>query len=79
MKKLVIASLLTIAVATPALAGETFYVAQNTKNQKCRVVTEEPSGKLTMLGAPYQKRGEAVKAMKAMDACKAPATDSSKS
>jgi hypothetical protein len=70
MKRYLIAGLLIAGMATPALAGE-YYVAQNSSNHKCSIVSTKPDGKtLTMLGTEgFKKKSEARSAMKGMSEC----------
>ena len=70
MKKYLIAGLLIAGMATPAFAGE-YYVAQNSSNHKCSIVSKKPNGKtLTMLGSEgFKTKSEARSALKGMSDC----------
>jgi hypothetical protein len=73
--KLFLASVLTVALASPALAAS-YYVVQNSKTQKCSVVSKMPSAKskTTVLvgdGTAYKTRKEATAAVATIANCKA--------
>jgi hypothetical protein len=72
--KLIIASILVTALASPALAAS-YYVVQNTKTQKCTVVTKKPAAKskTTVLvgdGTVYKTKSEATTAIGTIAVCK---------
>jgi hypothetical protein len=71
MKKYLIAGVLIAGIASPALAAE-YFVAQNTSNHKCSIVSKKPTGKsLTMLGSDgFKSRSAAENALKGMSECK---------
>ena len=74
MKKYAIAALLIAGLASPAFAAAAeFYVAQNTSNHKCSIVSQKPDGKsLTLVGTDgYKTRAAAEAAMKSLSECKA--------
>jgi hypothetical protein len=68
-KRIVIAAVL-IAIATPALA-EDFYVGQDPKSKRCKIVTEKPDGQtMIMIGTgAYPTKEEAKAAKKAAAEC----------
>ena len=71
--KVVLASVLAIGLATPALAD--YYVVQNSKTHKCSVAKSKPSEKSKTVslvgdGTAYKTKAEATTAMGTMDACK---------
>jgi hypothetical protein len=72
--KLLLATLVVVAVANPALAAS-YYVVQNSKTQKCSVATTKPSStsKTSAVvgdGTAYKTKDEATTAMTTADACK---------
>jgi hypothetical protein len=72
--KLIIASILVTALASPALAAS-YYVVQSTKTQKCTVVTKKPAAKskTTVLvgdGTVYKTKSEATTAIGTIAVCK---------
>jgi hypothetical protein len=75
--KVVLACMLTVGLASPALAD--YFVVQNSKTHKCTVAKTKPSekSKTVMLvgdGTAYKTKAEATTAMGTMDACKAKPT-----
>lgn len=80
MHRYALAPALMLALATPALAAE-FYVALDTSTNKCRVVTERPDDRPTLLkddnspslkmvgSGAYKSEAEAQKAMQAITDC----------
>jgi hypothetical protein len=72
VKKYLIAGLLVAGFVTPAFAAE-YYVAQNTTNHKCSIVSKKPDGKtLTMLGEDgFKTKSAAEAALKGMSECRA--------
>ena len=74
-KTIVLVGVLAFGFSTPALAAS-YYVVQDTKTQKCSVVSKKPSAKskITALvgpGTAYRSKQEAATAMGAMTECKA--------
>jgi hypothetical protein len=70
--KLIVASVVIVAMASPALAD--YYVVQNTKTHKCSVAAKKPSTKsktLVLVGDAYKTKAEATTAMEAASECKA--------
>jgi hypothetical protein len=72
--RVVLASILIAAVASPAFAAS-YYVVQNSKTQKCAVTTKKPSDKSKTLtlagdGTAYATKAEANAAMATIAACK---------
>ncbi len=80
MHRYALAATFVLALATPALAAE-FYVALDTSRKECRVVTERPDDRLTLLkddtspslkmvgSGAYKSETEAQKAMHAINEC----------
>ncbi len=80
MHKAVVAAGLALAIATPALSAE-FYVALDTSTNECRVVTQKPDDRptvmtgeeaptLKMVGSgAYKSEAEAKEAMEAITEC----------
>jgi hypothetical protein len=80
MHRYALAAAIMLALATPALAAE-FYVALNTSTNECRVVTERPDDRPTLLNSDnwpslkmvgsgaYKSEAEAQKAMQAIIEC----------
>jgi hypothetical protein len=65
-----------VALVSPALAAETFYVEQDTATKRCRVVLELPSAtapaNIQVVGpqdAAYMSRADAEAAIKALKVC----------
>ena len=71
MKKYLLAGLLTAGLVSPSLAADSFFVAQNTKTHKCKIMTQEPTGKFAPLGTSYDSRKDARSAMGSMTECQA--------
>ncbi len=72
--KMVLACVLAVGVASPALAD--FYIVQSSKTHKCSVAQKKPSEKSKTMavvgdGTAYKTKAEATTAMGTMDACKA--------
>ena len=69
-KRIAIAAVL-IAIATPALAADEFFVGQDPESKRCKIVTEKPDGQtMIMIGtAAYPTREEAKAAKKAAAEC----------
>jgi hypothetical protein len=72
--KLLLASLVVVGVANPALAAS-YYVIHNSKTQKCAVARKKPSPMsnvrtLVGNGTAYKTTDEARAAMVTMDVCK---------
>jgi hypothetical protein len=72
MKRSLIAGLLVVALATPALAAQ-YYVAQNNSTHKCSIVSHKPDGtKLILLGSGgFKTKSQARDALKGMSECRA--------
>ena len=72
MRKYLIAAVLTVSLAAPALAVETFYImfdnSMKGKPGACKVMTTKPSGDYKMMGE-YKSQVEADAAMKTMKEC----------
>ncbi len=71
--RLVTASLLVIAMASPALARN-YYVVQNIKTHKCSVLPKKPKGKSVVVVSgsfPFKSRAEARAALRILPACRA--------
>ena len=80
MHRYALAAAIMLALATPALAAE-FYVALETSTNDCRVVTERPDDRPTLLNkdsslslkmvgsGAYKSEAEAEKAMQAIIEC----------
>jgi hypothetical protein len=71
MKKYLIAGLLVAGLATPAFAASEYYVAQNSSNHKCEIVSKKPNGKTwTMLGTQgFPSKSAAQTALRGMSQC----------
>ena len=70
--KLVIVSIISAALAAPAVARN-YYVVQNTKTQKCSVLPKKPKGKTVVLvkgSGVYKSRAEARAALRTFSVCK---------
>jgi hypothetical protein len=72
--RVILAFILTAAVASPAVAAS-YYVVQNSKTHKCSVTTKKPSEKSKTLtlagdGTAYATKSEATSAMGTIEACK---------
>ena len=64
--RLIIASIVVVALASPALAAS-YYIVQNNKTHKCSVVTKKPSAKsktLRYLAVPDGTPASATDALK---------------
>ena len=72
MRKILAASALIVAFATPALAAE-FYVVQDTATKKCTIVDKKPTvSTMTVVspsGTVYKTRAEAETGMKTVKVC----------
>ena len=71
MKSLV-AAMLVVAFAAPALAADEFYVVQDVKTKKCTVVTEKPKDTtvVTQIGpVAFKTRAEADGSVKTTKVC----------
>jgi hypothetical protein len=71
--KVVLACLIAVALASPALAD--YYIVQNSKTHKCSVAKSKPSEKSKTVslvgdGTTYKTKAEATTAMGTMDPCK---------
>jgi len=81
MKKLLLATVATLALAAPSFAAETektvgqasqsFYLAQDTATMKCEVVETQPvsGGKVKVVGAVHSTKAAAETALKADKTC----------
>ena len=70
--KAVMAAILVIAFATPALAADEFYVVQDVKTKKCTIVDKKPTTttEVTVVGnGIYKTRTEAESGMKTVKGC----------
>ena len=86
MKKILLASVATLAFAAPSFAAETaktvgqappsaassFYLAQNTTSMKCQVVNAlpAPGGSMKVVGTAHTTQAEAQTALTADKTCK---------
>jgi hypothetical protein len=72
IRKIVLAGAVLTAFAMPALAATEYYVAKDTKTNKCEVTTTKPDGKAAMeVGTKaYASKADADKAMAAAPECK---------
>jgi len=70
MKRL-IAGMLVVAFAMPALAADEFYVVQDVKTKKCTIVDKKPTTtETTVVGnGIYKTRVEAETGMKSVKVC----------
>jgi hypothetical protein len=70
MKRL-IAGMLVVAFAMPALAADEFYVVQDVKTKKCTIVDKKPTTtETTVVGnGIYKTRVEAETGMKSVKIC----------
>ncbi len=73
LRKILVASALTVTLVAPAFAATTYYVEQSAKTHKCSVTSHKPNGKsFLMIGTDsYKTKSAATAAMKADAACKA--------
>ena len=81
MKKILLATVATLALATPSFAAEpektvgqapqSFYLTQDTATMKCEVVGTQPvaGGKVKVIGAAHATKAAAETALKADKAC----------
>ena len=69
--KALIAGMLVIAFAMPALAADEFYVVQDVKTKKCTIVDKKPTTTTeTVVGnGMYKTRTEAETGMKTVKVC----------
>jgi hypothetical protein len=69
--KALIAGILVIAFAMPALAADEFYVVQDVKTKKCTIVDKKPTTTTeTVVGnGMYKTRTEAETGMKTVKVC----------
>ncbi|MGH6735643.1 MAG: hypothetical protein ACRECX_06135 [Methyloceanibacter sp.] len=69
MYKYVIATALTLGVATSAIAAE-FYVGIDQATKQCRVTSQEPDGTvMKQVGTPYESMDEAQQAITTLPEC----------
>ena len=81
MKKLLLVSVATLALAAPSYAAETpktvgqspqsFYLTQDTATMKCEIVETQPvaGGKTKLVGAAHSTKASAETALKADKTC----------
>jgi hypothetical protein len=70
--KALMAAVLVIAFAAPALAADEFYVVQDVKTKKCTIVDKKPTTttEVTVVGdGMYKTRTEAETGMKSVKVC----------
>jgi hypothetical protein len=70
--KTVMAAILVLAFAMPALAADEFYVVQDVKTKKCTIVDKKPTTttEVTVVGdSVYKTRTEAESGMKTVKVC----------
>ena len=85
MKKILLATVATLAFAAPAFAAEpaktvgqapsaasSFYLAQDTATMKCQIVEAQPAadGSMKVVGAAHGTKASAETALKADKTCK---------
>jgi len=84
MKKILLATVATLAFAAPAFATEpaktvgqappanSFYLAQDTATMKCQIVEAQPAagGSMKVVGAAHGTKASAETALKADKTCK---------
>jgi hypothetical protein len=60
-----------VSLATPSFAATTYYIGQDTKSNKCSVVTKQPDGGKMMQVGPdsYKTKAEAAAALKSAPEC----------
>jgi hypothetical protein len=81
MKKILLATVATLALAAPSFAAEpektvgqapqSFYLAQDTATMKCEIVATQPAAgsKVKVIGAAHTTKAAAETALKADKAC----------
>ena len=81
MKKILLATVATLAFAAPSFAAEpaktvgqapqSFYLAQDTATMKCEIVEAQPvaGGKIKLVGAAHPTKASAEAALKADKTC----------
>jgi hypothetical protein len=69
--KALMAGILVVAFALPALAADEFYVVQEVKTKKCTIVDKKPTTtETTIVGnGVYKTRVEAETGMKSLKVC----------
>jgi len=70
--KALMAGMLVVALAMPALAADEFYVVQDVKTKKCTIVDKKPTTttETTVVGnSVYKTRTEAETGMKSVKVC----------
>jgi hypothetical protein len=70
--KALMAGILVVAFAMPALAADEFYVVQDVKTKKCTIVDKKPTTttETTVVGSGmYKTRVEAETGMKSVKVC----------
>ena len=71
--KTFIAASALVALVTPALAADEFYVVQDVKTKKCTIVDKKPVDTTTTVVSPsgtvYKTRSEAETGMKSVKVC----------
>jgi hypothetical protein len=70
IRKVLLASAITIGLAAPTLAAE-FYVVQDTATKKCTIVDKKPTVTTTTVvgDGVYKTREEATTGMKSVKVC----------
>lgn len=70
--KYLLATAVIVAFTVPSLAATTYYIGQDTKSNKCSVVTKKPDGGKMMQVGPdsYKTKSEAEAALKDAPECK---------
>jgi hypothetical protein len=70
--KLIVATAVALAIATPAFAAE-FYIVQDTGTKRCTIVDKRPTSRTEVIvgenGKTYATREEATGAMKTVKVC----------
>ena len=70
--KIIIATTLVLAIATPALAAE-FYIVQDSATKRCTIMDKRPTSRTEVIvgenGKTYTTREEADTAMKTVKVC----------
>ena len=71
MRRLLIAGVLSLAVATPAFAAN-YFIVWNPQTNGCKVQTQRPSDAHDLVGNPsgYSSQSDAQSAMKGLISCK---------
>jgi hypothetical protein len=65
-----LSSLIAIAVVTPALAADAYYIVRDPVARRCTVVNQRPTLSTSVIvGEAYRTRAEAEAAMRTAGAC----------